>query len=138
MREILPGTEKENLWLEEQIDQFNRNQLSFIAKHVEIPKNYVIKENSNVIAGIKSCFYLEEVLSIGLIFVAEGYRHKGLGTALLNKVESEAKSIGGKLAHLYTFDFQAKDFYLKRGYQVFAALENCPTGHTCYYLKKEL
>ena len=45
--------------------------------------------------------------------------HLLLEWALLNKVESEAKAIGATLAHLDTFDFQAKDFYIKHGYEVF-------------------
>ncbi len=126
-------------WIDSKIDAFNRNQLSFTGKHLEISMNYVIKDENVTIAGIKSCFYLEEVLSIGVLFVEEGYRYKGLGSMLLNKVEQKAKAKGAKLAHLYTFDFQAKDFYLKQGYDIFGVLENCPkTGHKCYYLKKSL
>ncbi len=57
---------------------------------------------------------------------------------MLNKVEAEAKSIGAKLIHLDTFDFQAKDFYLKYGYKIFGVLNNCPPGHERYYMKKTL
>lgn len=48
------------------------------------------------------------------------------------------KEKGGKLVHLDTFDFQAKDFYLKNGYEVFGVLEDCPKGHKRYYLKKNI
>ncbi|WP_423236642.1 hypothetical protein [Clostridium chromiireducens] len=37
------------------------------------------------------------------------------------------------LAHL-----QAKDFYLKNGYEVFGELDNVPLGHKRYYMKKIL
>ncbi len=40
------------------------------------------------------------------------------------------------LAHLSTFDFQAKNFYIKHWYEVFGILENSPEGHCRYYLKK--
>jgi hypothetical protein len=39
--------------------------------------------------------------------------------------------------HLETTSFQALDFYLKNGYEVFGQLEGKPAGHTWYYLKKE-
>lgn len=100
--------------------------------------NYVVKEQNLVVAGIKSCFYLGEVVSIGVLFVDEKYRNKGLGRHLLSKVENKARIIGAKLVHLYAFD-QTKDFYLKHRYKIFAVLENCPKAdHRCYYLKKNL
>ena len=72
------------------------------------------------------------------MFVEEAHRHKALGSFLLNKVEAEAKAMGARLAHLDTFDFQAKDFYLKHGYEVYGALEDCPPGHKRYHFKKVL
>jgi ADP-ribose pyrophosphatase YjhB (NUDIX family) len=39
---------------------------------------------------------------------------------------------------LDTFDFQAKDFYLKHGYDIFGVLGNCPPGHERYYMRKNL
>lgn len=135
---IVASSEAENAWVDAKIDEFNRKDLSFTGKQLEIPMNYVVKEQNLVVAGIKSCFYLGEVVSIGVLFVDEKFRNKGLGRDLLCKVENEARIIGAKLAHLYAFD-QTKDFYLNHGYEIFAVLENCPkAGHKCYYLKKNL
>ncbi|EKE01771.1 MAG: acetyltransferase, GNAT family [uncultured bacterium] len=58
-------------------------------------------------------------LYISVLWVDEKYRYSGLGHRLLEKVEQDAKEKGGYLAHLDTFDFQAKDFYLKYGYEIF-------------------
>lgn len=135
---IVSSSEAEDAWVDAKIDEFNRKELSFDGRQLETPMNYVAKEKNLVIAGIKSCFYLGEVVSIGVLFVDEKYRNKGLGGHLLSKVETEARIMGAKLAHLYAFD-QTKDFYLKQGYEIFAVLENCPkAGHRCYYLKKNL
>lgn len=132
------STEPENAWIDGKIDEFNRSQFSFTGEHLEHPMNYVIKDGNVVLAGIKSCFYLGEVLSISVLFVDENYRKRGLGSELLNKVENEARNKGAKLAHLYAFD-QTKNFYIRHGYEVFGVLENCPIrGHGCYYLKKVL
>ena len=46
--------------------------------------------------------------------------------------------MGCTLSHLDTFDFQAKDFYLTKGYEIFGELENCPPGHKRIFLKKYL
>ena len=63
-----------------------------------------------------------------------------LGQIVLGEILScpSVKKLGATLAHLDTFDFQAKDFYLKHGYEVFGILDDCPKGHKRYYMKKVL
>ena len=103
-----------------------------------INKHYIIKENDIIIAGICANIYIWKIMCVELLFVDEAYRNKNLGTVLLQRVEEEVKSMGAKLVHLDTFDFQAKGFYLKQGYAVFGVLDNYPQGHKRYYLKKSL
>ena len=62
----------------------------------------------------------------------------GYGSILLKEVEKIAKEKGCYLIHLDTFDFQAKDFYVKHGYEVFGVLDNCPPGHKRYFMKKDI
>lgn len=125
-------------WVENQIDLFSRIQISFTGRS-EMFFNYTIKDKGETVAGINSCFYFEEVLCVNVLFVKEEYRGQGLGSLLLKKVEDEAKKNGAKLSHLHTFDFhQAKEFYLKHGYEVFGVLEDCPMGYKHYYMKKFL
>lgn len=132
---ILPATLEEAAFINEQIDEFNARQLAFTGV-LETPIRYVVKEGDTILAGIDSCFYLEEVLYVHVLFVDAKHRGQDLGSRLLKKVEEEAK--GAKLVHLDTFDFQAKDFYLKYGYEIFGILEDCPKGHKRYYLRKSL
>lgn len=100
--------------------------------------HYVVKDNDDIIAGIGADVYIWKILYISVLFVHEKYRDKKLGTFLLKQVEEKAKDLGVKLAHTDTFDFQAKDFYLKHGYEIFGVLDDCPAGHKRYYLKKNL
>lgn len=76
--------------------------------------------------------------SCDILWVSEEYRKSGLGTKLLREIEKIAVEENCNLIHLDTFDFQAKDFYLKHGYEVFGVLEDCPENHCRYYLKKKL
>jgi GNAT superfamily N-acetyltransferase len=134
--QIFEGTSEQAEILNTKIDKFNSDQLSFVGK-VEFEKNYLIKnESGDIIAGIRGCFYLRECLYISMLFIGEDKRKQGLGSMLLQTMEQEARSIGIKLIHLDTFDFQAKDFYLKAGYEVFGILDECPSGHKRYYMKK--
>jgi hypothetical protein len=48
------------------------------------------------------------------------------------------RKVGCTMSHLDTFDFQARDFYERNGYELFGALDDCPPGHKRYYLKKAL
>ena len=75
-------------------------------------------------------------LHVNILWVAAPYRQRGLGTRLMDRAEAEARAFGVHQAYLETTDFQGVAFYEKRGYQIFAQLDNQPPGHTCYYLKK--
>jgi ribosomal protein S18 acetylase RimI-like enzyme len=74
-------------------------------------------------------------MHIDTLWVSESYRQNGIGTSLMDRAEAEAIAMGVHRAYLESTDFQAVDFYKKRGYQVFAQLEDQPPGHICYYLK---
>lgn len=73
--------------------------------------------------------YCRNVLYIDILWVNENYRHQGLGSKLLEYVEDTAKAKGCYLIHLDTFDFQAKDFYLKHGYEIFGTLKDLSLIH---------
>lgn len=97
-----------------------------------------LNANGEIIAGCVARMYCWNVLYIDILWVDENYRHQGLGSKLLEYVENTAKEKGCYLIHLDTFDFQAKDFYLKHGYEIFGILTDCPKGHCRYYLKKNI
>ncbi|MFL0248040.1 GNAT family N-acetyltransferase [Candidatus Clostridium stratigraminis] len=101
--------------------------------------NRVIEDtNGEIIAGILSKIYCWNCLYIDSLWVKEEYRKDGLGTKLIREIEKIAKEKGCYLIHLDTFDFQAKDFYIKHGYEIFGVLEECPQGHKRYFMKKRI
>lgn len=104
-------------------------------KYFEINKK-ITDESGIVIAGCIAEVNQWNALHIDALWVSEEYQKRGLGSSLLEQVEAVAAENGCTLAHLSTFDFQAKDFYIKHGYEVFGTLENSPEGHCRYYLKK--
>ncbi len=98
----------------------------------------VVDEAGQLIAGCIAEMYLWKIVSVEILWVDEAHRHRGLGRRLLTEVEEAARQAGCTLIHLDTFDFQARDFYLKLGYEVFGTLADCPDGHCRYYLRKKL
>jgi GNAT superfamily N-acetyltransferase len=77
-------------------------------------------------------------LMIDGLWVAEELRGQGFGSQLLNGAEVEAVRRGCVGAWLGTFDFQARGFYERHGYTVFAELPGFPAGHSHYHLRKAL
>lgn len=75
---------------------------------------------------------------IGWVWVRDDNRVHRIGTRLMQNAEDQARKMGCDHAHLTTLDFQAKGFYEKLGYQVFAALEDYPKGHTRLMMKKHI
>ena len=98
----------------------------------------IVDEDGSIIAGCIAKMYCWNVIYIDILWVDEKYRKSGLGTRLLNEIEAVALEEKCSLIHLDTFDFQAKDFYIKNGYEIFGMLEDCPKEHCRYYLKKKL
>ena len=77
-------------------------------------------------------------LEIEFLFVDEDQRGSGLGSKLLTSFEKEGMALGCRYAFLNTFDFQAKEFYLRYGYKLALELQNYPISGTNSFFTKEL
>ena len=108
--------------------------------NVEPPKTIaiLIRNKRNCIVGGVIGYAMGGWLLVDLLWVEESLRNKGYGTKLLKMVEDEAIKLGCKYAHLETFSFEARPFYEKHGYTLFATLDNYPENHSKHFLKKKL
>jgi len=77
-------------------------------------------------------------LCVDLLFVPDTLRGRGLGSELMKRAEEEALARGCHSAWLDTFQFQARGFYERIGYQIFGELSDFPAGHARYFMKKAL
>ena len=77
-------------------------------------------------------------LYISLLWIEKSIRGNGYGTKLMGMAEREAAEAGCNYVHLDTYSFEAKPFYEKLGYELFAKLDDYPSGHCKYFLKKQL
>jgi GNAT superfamily N-acetyltransferase len=77
-------------------------------------------------------------LHVVSLWVDEAHRGRGLGRRLLRTAEDEARKRGVLRVYLDTLDFQARPFYEREGYVVFAVQEDYPPGHQRFYMRKEL
>lgn len=79
-----------------------------------------------------------EWLHVSLLWVHDELRGTGLGTQLMAEIETLAIDRGCDKAHLDTFSYQARPFYERLGYEVFAELADYPRGHSRIFMRKAL
>lgn len=137
--EIKPCSDEEAEIIEDRLVEYNLSQVPAGQGELFCPISRKIEDgDGHIIAGCLAMTYCWNIACIDILWVEEPYRRQGLGGRLLRQVEDEARAMGCRLAHLDTFDFQARAFYEKNGYTVFGVLEDCPEGHRRFYLSKPL
>ena len=131
--EMYPSDEAMSEFVHQQIRAYNRPYLT----DREDLSQHIMNENGACVAGIVAdrC---GELISVDLLWVDEGSRGHGLGASLLERVEALGRAGGGKRVYLFTFQFQAPEFYPKFGYRLIQKLEAGPSGSSQYHYEKEL
>jgi GNAT superfamily N-acetyltransferase len=100
-------------------------------------KIFLRDQAGNVVGGvIADCF--GGWVYISLLWVKKSLRNLGYGTQLMQMIETEAIQLGCTNAHVDTYSYEARPFYEKQGYELFATLEDYPKGFCKYFLKKRL
>lgn len=94
-------------------------------------------DKGRIVGGVQGDLWGRSMHIAGL-WVDEHYRGRRLGTELMNAIENYAINHGHALVYLETTSFQALPFYQGLGYRVFGELPDISSGHTLYFLAKEL
>lgn len=111
---------------------------AYMSHEEPIPFNIVLRDDDGMIVGGCMCETRWQWLYVDRLWVGDGHRGAGLGSALLEAAEDEARRRGCTKAHLDTISFQARPFYEKLGWRLFGTQDDYPPGHTRYFLQKEL
>ncbi|GAH39073.1 unnamed protein product, partial [marine sediment metagenome] len=100
--------------------------------------NLVLKDHEGIIVGgiLTSTLYWSLYLEV--LWVDEKYRGLGYGRDLVLEAQRLAKKNGCITSHVYTFSWQAPDFYQVVGYKLIATYEGYHGGITELILMKRL
>jgi GNAT superfamily N-acetyltransferase len=99
---------------------------------------FVARDEAGEVAGGLLGATMWGWLTVDALWVAPAARGAGLGGRLLAAAEAAALGRGCAHSRLDTFDFQARDFYERRGYAVYGQLADFPPGHVQHHLRKAL
>lgn len=137
---ILECNSDDAKYIGKKLFEFNTEFVPYVKGKKVINLSFCVKnDDDNIIAGITGYIYWANgCLHVDHFWIEENYRKKGIGKELLKHIEEVAKNYGVYLSELETYEWQAKDFYEKNGYEVFGVLDGCPKGWKKFYLKKTL
>lgn len=138
----LEKNENFSTYLNEQIKEFNNhhsNHHKAIRKKDAVqPVNIIVSDvNNQWIGGITAEVYWGW-LEINYFWFKEEYRGKGLGGHLLEQAEKAGIEKGASKALLATYEFQARTFYEKRGFEVVGEIKDYPPGSSYFTMVKTL
>lgn len=99
---------------------------------------FFIREDTQLIGGAQ-LYLFENYGWLNILWIDKLYRNKGYGKKLLNRIEQSCHSSAKKHLLLDTFEFQnAKEFYIKCGYEVSDSHQIIEEQGERYFMKKRL
>ncbi len=102
------------------------------------PVTFCLRDDGGRLCGGLSGAIWAGWLNIKVLWLHDALRAQGYGSQLLRAAEAYALARGARHAHLSSFSFQAPDFYIKHGYEVFGELADYPPGQKQVFLRKDL
>lgn len=112
------------------------HSLAFTVERGFLPVSVSVRDSAGELVGGIAAFHNWNWLQINLVWLRDDLRGTGLGSRMLERVLEEGRARGCGAAHLDTFSYQARPFYERHGFEVFAELEDYPPGHRRFYMKK--
>jgi len=98
---------------------------------------FIALDNETFAGGIHGIIE-DDSMYISRLAVDPNYRNHHIGSQLMDKIEERARALNLCILTTGTCSFQAKDFYVKQGYQITLTKENDPKGYESYSLEKKL
>jgi GNAT superfamily N-acetyltransferase len=101
------------------------------------PAYHFLRDSTCTIQGGILAYVWGRWLHVDILWLRDDLRGQGWGTRLIEAAHAIGREQGALGAYLDTFDWQARPFYERLGYEVVFTLEDLPEGHTRYYMRKQ-
>jgi GNAT superfamily N-acetyltransferase len=75
---------------------------------------------------------------VGLTFVPEALRGTGVGSGLIRRAEDVARDRDCHVMWVDTYEFQAREFYERHGFEIFGQIDGPAPMFPRYFMKKSL
>ena len=116
------------------IDRYNDD--ASLRREPERRLSIVLRDAAGVVEGGLVGVSYYDWLIVEMLFVPEGLRGHGMGTRLMRAAEAVAAARGCVGVWVDTGSPDARAFYLRLGYEVFATLPDQPRGHARWWLRR--
>lgn len=120
--------------LEDRFYEFNATQTG----HRDYAQLAFVAEINGAAVGTVAGYSWGGYCELRQLWVDEAHRGKGLGHGLMKRAIDEARSRGCSAIFLFTFSFQAPDFYAGLGFERICELGEKPRGHTDILMRLDL
>ena len=106
---------------------------------LELQDYYLTREEDGQLIALLHAQQVLENIHVKALVVDKEHQKKGLGASLVAELEEKAAEAGVTSITLSTKSYQARDFYIKQGYEIYASLTDVPQkGITKYHFIKRL
>ncbi len=130
--QLLKSTSEQNDDIHQRLRAYNRRYMRDFRDF-----SFHVEDDGRMVAGIVAGSTFRTV-EVEFLFVDEDFRGRGLGSALLRKVEEDARAAGMEHVLLNTYSFQAPGFYRKMGYTQLFAIDPCLGEYAQHFFWKDL
>ncbi len=125
------------------LHKFNQKNCKYINEHSDnqhndkIIANFVVYDKDEVIGGAIGWIQYQWYF-LDQLWINEKYRKQKIGSKIMKEIEAVAQENQCIGIRTETWSFQARGFYEKNGFEVYAQLNDSPPGVIEYFLKKIL
>ena len=119
--------------------RLRRFNCGFVGEYPAVrPIRLNARDGSGKVVGSLRAIVAMHWLRVEILFVDQGYRRTGVGSAMLVEAEDTARRMGAKNAALDTFEWQGPGFYAKHGYVEAGRIDGYAGGYYLLLLAKAL
>lgn len=132
----LESLSEENIrYIDKQLSEYDAEHIGY---SIDGSISIGLFDEEELIAGVDAIMTAYKILYVSTLFVKESYRGQGIGTRLMNLLETRAKKLGANIIRLDSFSWQGGYFYEKIGYEKVGEYSSEEDGFSEFFFIKRV